>query len=65
MGTALGGFGFSTRGSAGVSLTTFALHADSKRPAQMSAAKAAIRLNLCGKKRLLKKGDPYKKQSLN
>jgi len=49
MGTALGGFGFSIRGSAGVSFITFAPHADSNKLAQMSAAKAAIRRKLWGK----------------
>jgi len=35
---------------------TFAPHADTNKPAQMSAAKAVIRRELWGKERLLKKG---------
>src|SRR5439155_14752495 len=55
MGTALGGFVFSIRGSAGVSFITFAPHADNNKLAQ-SAAKAAIRRKLRGNERLLKRG---------
>ncbi|PYS64095.1 MAG: hypothetical protein DMF76_05565 [Acidobacteria bacterium] len=65
MGTAAGGFGFSIRGSAGVSLITFAPHADSDRPAQISAAKTAVRRRLWGKERLLKKKGSSQKSETN